>query len=225
MAQPTILKGGNNSVKHASNVYQEAFRQDPVINYMLCNLTESARHEYLCHYFDALLTAAEMNGAIFHQADEWSSCSVLRRPGQRIDNFWTLIPAGILGIIWTLGFGGYRRMIMEFSPMADAAKTRGLKGQTRYYYVFFVGTADRAQGQGLGSALMRELQDVARKDGLPLWLEATTESSRRLYERLGFEIVEQMTLGTGEAAADGSLQKGGEGVPVWGMIWWPRQSS
>jgi hypothetical protein len=66
------------------------------------------------------------------------------------------------------------------------------------------------------------LQDEAWRLELPIWLEATTERSRKLYLSLGFEDVEEVTIGVGEAAADGSMEIGGQGVTLWAMIWWPK---
>ena len=43
----------------------------------------------------------------------------------------------------------------------------------------------------------------------------------RIYEKLGFEIADEMVLGKGKADNDGNLCKGGEGVKIWGMVWWP----
>lgn len=49
------------------------------------------------------------------------------------------------------------------------------------------------QGQGLGTALIRDVQAQAREAGLPLTLQVlkTNPRARRLYERLGFEVVEE----------------------------------
>ncbi|CAM6087000.1 unnamed protein product [Calypogeia fissa] len=70
--------------------------------------------------------------------------------------------------------------------------------------------------------MMREYQARAAEDGLPVWLEATTEKSMRLYLQFGWELVEEMVLGKGKAKADGTLtKKGGEGVKIWAMVWWP----
>lgn len=44
-----------------------------------------------------------------------------------------------------------------------------------------------------------------------------------IYKKEGFEIVEEMILGKGTAGADGEPKKDGEGVTVWGMIWWPER--
>jgi GNAT superfamily N-acetyltransferase len=112
-----------------------------------------------------------------------------------------------------------QRMLVEYTPLADAAKAKGLKGRKQYFYVFFLGTHPDARQKGLASAIMREYQARAAKEGVPLWLEATTAYSMRLYERLGFRIVDEMVLGKGKVDADGLECKGGEGVKIWGMIW------
>jgi GNAT superfamily N-acetyltransferase len=115
-------------------------------------------------------------------------------------------------------------MLSEFTGLSEAAKKKGLKGQKMYYYIFFIATREDQRGKGLSSELIRKCQERARSEGVPAWLEATTENSQRLYARLGFQVVERMVLGKGVAAADGTQCKGGEGVPIWAMVWWPDES-
>jgi len=114
-----------------------------------------------------------------------------------------------------------QRVLFEFTSKTDTAKSRALKSNKKYYYLYFVGTRIDGRKQGLCSALVGELQDIARKDGCPLWLEATTAYSRDIYARLGFEMTEEIVLGQGRVGEDGLRTKGGEGVKVWGMIWRP----
>lgn len=74
---------------------------------------------------------------------------------------------------------------------------------------------------GLGTNLLTHWLSKARSENLPVYLEATTARSHRLYLKLGFKDVEAVRIGKGKAAADGTYEKGGEGVPVWCMIWEP----
>ena len=48
------------------------------------------------------------------------------------------------------------------------------------------GTVPARQGQGLGSTLFRAVLPRLDRDGIPAYLEATTDRNRRLYERHGF---------------------------------------
>ena len=92
------------------SLYVPAFANDPVINYMLCSMpTQSARLAYLPDYFQTLLKAATLNNASFDAIGpdgKYEACAVLMPPGKRVDNTWTLIPAGFLGCLWRLGWNG-----------------------------------------------------------------------------------------------------------------------
>ena len=60
-----------------------------------------------------------------------------------------------------------------------------------HWYLGILGAVPERQGHGLGSALLKVVLDRADRDGVPAYLEATTPQSRRLYERHGFELVEE----------------------------------
>jgi GNAT superfamily N-acetyltransferase len=63
------------------------------------------------------------------------------------------------------------------------------------YYVLVVGVVPELQGRGLGSALMRPTLDHCDEVGLPAYLEASSERSAALYERLGFRCHRELRLG------------------------------
>lgn len=58
--------------------------------------------------------------------------------------------------------------------------------QEPHYYVRTLGVATRFQGRGLGTALLRPTLDRCDRERLPAYLEASSERSAALYERLGF---------------------------------------
>jgi ribosomal protein S18 acetylase RimI-like enzyme len=55
-------------------------------------------------------------------------------------------------------------------------------------YLWMIGVAPERQGQGLGTALIASVLDRCDRDGVPAYLEASNARSRKLYERLGFEL-------------------------------------
>ena len=73
-----------------------------------------------------------------------------------------------------------------------------------HYYVRWVGVRPGLQGQGLGSALMQPTLDRCDAVGLPAYIEASSEGSAALYQRLGF-------------AHRGVLQLPDGGPPIWPM--------
>ncbi|WP_327114818.1 GNAT family N-acetyltransferase [Streptomyces sp. NBC_01341] len=53
-------------------------------------------------------------------------------------------------------------------------------------YLLMIGVSPQRQGEGIGEALMRGVLERCDREGVPAYLEASSERSRRLYERLGF---------------------------------------
>jgi len=56
-----------------------------------------------------------------------------------------------------------------------------------YHYLQFLGVAPGRQGQGIGAALMAPVLERCDREGMRAYLEATSERSKQLYERHGFE--------------------------------------
>ena len=66
-----------------------------------------------------------------------------------------------------------------------------------HYYLPFIGVAPGWQGRGLGSAVMEPILERCDRERMPAYLDATTDRNRALYERLGFRITEEFSLGKG----------------------------
>ena len=73
-----------------------------------------------------------------------------------------------------------------------------------HWYLPVLGVATACQGRGFGAALMRPVLARCDREGTPAYLEASTPRNRALYERHGFEVVEECRY-----AADGP--------PMWRM--------
>jgi predicted GNAT family acetyltransferase len=73
-----------------------------------------------------------------------------------------------------------------------------------HFYVRLVGVRTALQGRGVGSALMQPTLQRADSAGLPTYIEASSERSAALYERLGFRHLDVLELPAG-------------GPPVWLM--------
>lgn len=116
-----------------------------------------------------------------------------------------------------------QRALLEYAPATEHIKVKAFskEEQKNHWYVFIMGTAVDSQRQGLASALIKNMQEQARSDGHPIWLEATTETSLRLYLKHGFENHGEIILGKGKVGRDGLPNKGGEGIVIWSMSWRP----
>lgn len=220
----TVTSGGIERVARACEVYSRAFKTDAVFAYILQHLSDEDRIAFLPHYFEPLMKASAMADGVFDETDDFKSMTVLIPPGKKMDNYFRAITAGLAALMLEVGPRSAYRMMVEWSGKAAAAKKRGLNGHKKFWYVFFVGTEPASQGKGLGARLVLDAMRRAQTDNVPAWIEATSEGSSRLYARCGFELVEIMMLGKGRASPDGKRQAGGEGVPVWAMVWWPKKN-
>lgn len=75
--------------------------------------------------------------------------------------------------------------------------------------------------KGIAGAIIEYVQDRARQDGAPFWLETGSPESRQLYKKHGFKDAGEIILGQGVVGRDGLPKDGGEGIKIWGMIWRP----
>lgn len=84
------------------------FDTDPVVAYMLLDMSLEERLAYLPTYWSTLVQSALMNGAVITEADGWKAASVIIPPGKGIDNIWTLLYAGFLCVLWRIGISGLK---------------------------------------------------------------------------------------------------------------------
>ncbi|GLA38555.1 hypothetical protein AnigIFM63309_005852 [Aspergillus niger] len=79
----------------------------------------------------------------------------------------------------------------RFFSLMDSEKKRVMGGRKEgYFYLDMLGTHPQFNGRGIGSRLLRWGLDRADEKGVPTFL-ASTPAGRPLYEKYGFEAVEE----------------------------------
>jgi GNAT superfamily N-acetyltransferase len=63
-----------------------------------------------------------------------------------------------------------------------------------HWYLLYVAAATARRGTGVGTAVLRPVLDRCDSEGVPAYLEATTDRNRALYRRLGFADMEKLVL-------------------------------
>jgi len=66
-----------------------------------------------------------------------------------------------------------------------------------HWYLSLLATHAKHRHQGLGSALLEPILSQCDEEGLPAYLEATSESNVAFYENAGFSIVQEIKLPRG----------------------------
>lgn len=184
MSTQTIATAQETDLPRVVDTLTAAFLDDPVFNW-LCPDPERRRATY-SGWFSVITHAILPRKSIFTTADG-DGATVWVPPGQPIAD----------------DMEAFASSMMAVSP-ADAERFGTLLGISEEYkpedphwYLFFIGTVPDRQGQGLGSALLRDVLDHCDRDGIPAYLESTCEQNRRLYERHGFTVTAELNLPNG----------------------------
>ncbi len=181
-----------------ATILADAFQADPVVRWIIPDskydqkfFSVDLRHAYLPHRHCWILDDAE-------------GVACWLPPDAKVSGAPVLPLLGVfLPIIVKHGFqcakrgGLLERVFAEHRP------------KKAHYYLHMLGARHDQQGKGVGSALLREGLQVVDKQGMPAYLESSNENNLPLYERFGFKISSEQTLGS-------------DGPKVW-FMWRPAQ--
>lgn len=78
--------------------------------------------------------------------------------------------------------------------------------------------ADKAETAQAVKEAMALYLDRAKKEEVPIFLEASSQESKAEFETWGFKAVEEISVGQGKVDERGWPTSGGAGLKVWGMV-------
>jgi ribosomal protein S18 acetylase RimI-like enzyme len=168
-----------------ARLFAAAFSRDPLFNWLA---RPGARALALQRFFYWLLRERTLpHGETWMRPDGYAAAAWVppyfeAKPASLREEM-SLLPA-----IW--GLTGLPRLARG---AAMAAAMEHAHPKEPYFYLAFIGVAPRFQGSGMGSALLAET--LARVDaaGAPAFLENSNPRNIKLYERLGFRVVHEVT--------------------------------
>jgi GNAT superfamily N-acetyltransferase len=63
-----------------------------------------------------------------------------------------------------------------------------------HFYLQFIGCRQRDQGRGIGAALLKQGTRICDQQSMPAYLESSNPRNLPLYQRHGFEVINEITL-------------------------------
>ena len=193
-----IRKGAAADLPGIGRALAAAFETDPVTAWYWRRRTH--RREHLSAWFSLIARMHFLpHGQVFvaDDGDGIAGCAMWAGPGA-----------------WRFSMRAELRLAREVVPrlglrlpLATVAMRRmeSRHPEEPHWYLSTLGVDPEHQGQGLGSRLMFEILERCDREALPAYLESSTEDSKALYERHGFETRETIHLPLG-------------GPPLW-LMW------
>ncbi|MFZ3500288.1 GNAT family N-acetyltransferase [Streptomyces sp. 5.8] len=191
-----IRQAGRSDRDAVARLLDEAFRSDPVSSWVF----PDPEHRAAVHgkFLGVFVDVALAEGRIDYAVDGSAAALWLRIPAGDPDaeHVEDEVPAKMRAVAdpdnercELVG-----RLTGAVHPMAE-----------EHEYLLMIAVAPGRQGEGLGTELIRPVLERCDREGVPAYLEASSERSKGLYERLGWEF-------TGEAVRlpDGPLM-----WPMW----------
>jgi ribosomal protein S18 acetylase RimI-like enzyme len=166
-----------------------AFAHDPFFGHLAGDGPE--RGERMRVGWMGLLRHASDGLSTTYTTDDHAGAALWHPPGYRGAGF-----IGSLRMMPSLarlagGYGQLRR-ISRAIDLLDAR--RHVHAPGRHFYLSAVGVDPERQGQGIGTALLKPVLEQADAAGIPAYLETAVARNVLLYERLGFDVVQELDL-------------------------------
>ena len=182
-------------------VLVDAFEHDPVYTYTFPDVED--RRRSLALLWDALLRYSLVYGTIYTTpAVEGIACWL--PPGNTEVTMWRNFRTGMPFPRAVAKFGeAPRQRMLELLRHTDDVRRRTIREP--YWYLWVLGVAPAAQGQGIGSRLLAPALEQADRAGVSCYLETETEYNVAFYRKRGFVVSTQKKLPE-------------SGVTFWSMI-------
>ncbi|MEO1521462.1 MAG: GNAT family N-acetyltransferase [Cyanobacteria bacterium J06633_2] len=174
----------------ASEHLSAAFSQDPLISYFLPEDT-AAKQRALKHLSTAFLNFAQLYGHIYTTAGDPKGVAIWLPPEAfqiTLPQLWQAITSGLIAsplyLRWT-------RIVDFMSLVMTESQLHEKLCPEPHWYLGMLGVSPKCQGQGIGGMLLQPVLEEADRAKMPCYLETTTTSAVRFYQRHGFEVVYQ----------------------------------
>jgi GNAT superfamily N-acetyltransferase len=175
-------KATTEDVPRLKTVLAEAFFDDPVLSWLMPD--DRKRLAQLRRYFGIELRHLALARGRVWTTSDLAGAALTLPPGRwRSPLRVTLLEGSAFGL-----------RIARAARMGAAIEWRHVHGP--HYYVRDVGVLPSMQGRGLGRALMKPTLERCEREGLPAYLEASSERNTALYERLGFRVTSVLRVGS-----------------------------
>ncbi|MEM7555478.1 MAG: GNAT family N-acetyltransferase [Cyanobacteria bacterium P01_A01_bin.84] len=179
-----IIRLEETQIKQATETLVDAFGKDPIFEYILPQ-ANSKKHGISRNLWEATLRYSQPLNHIY-TTPEIKGIAAWIPPGKYPLNFLQILQAGFYKVPFLLGFIGLKKFLPLFI-LFDKYHDQDMHQQ--HWYLFALGVSETSQGEGIGSLLIQPILKKADEEGLPCYLETSTEKAVHFYQKNGFKIL------------------------------------
>ena len=189
-AQPTVQRATAQQQDILGAALADAFRDDPVFEFLV-PADAKGREARLMTFFTSMARSYVRRDKHAFVAAEGRGGALWAAPGT-----WRLPPSEIMKET-PASIKAFGRNLPKALRLLGQVEGLHPK-EPNHWYLGYLGTRCDSQGQGIGSAMLREVLGQADDTRTPAYLESSNERNLTLYERHGFRVVEEIkALGVG----------------------------
>jgi ribosomal protein S18 acetylase RimI-like enzyme len=172
-------------IQAASEVLGDAFKDDPVFR-SFAFWNDRKRFGTIEWISRLMLKYARHYNTVYTTTQELKGVSIWIPPGQFPLNDFRLLLLGAYALPFKFRLGKLLQFILLFLKLEELHKANAPQP---HWYLLMLGVHPCYQSRGVGSFLMQPILEKADREGIPCYLETSTEGAVRFYKRHNFEVV------------------------------------
>ena len=185
---PDVREAAEEDHEAAAEALALAFVDDPGWAHLLPD--ERSRAERLLAFFNAEIANLVPEWRRIWVTGDGSGAAIWAPPGRwRVPFSRTMRPSAQMAKVF-----GTRLPLATWTLLRIEGRH---PSSPEHWYLHYLGVEPRCQGRGLGGALLAPVLAACDREAIPAHLEASTERSRMLYERNGFDLTDSFNLPLG----------------------------
>lgn len=188
MPEPLVRRATEAEIPAMAAVLARAFARDPFFSYLAGDAPE--RNLRMRMGWAGILRHASAGLRETWTTNDVAGVAIWLPPGRGASSFLDslrMVPA-------LARLTGWRRLREVSATTELLEERRRTHVPAPHWYLSALGVDPERQRQGIGSALLQLVLDRADADGTPAYLETATARNVLLYERHGFDVVEELIL-------------------------------
>ena len=184
----TVRRATFDDIPAMAGTLARAFARDPFYSFLAGNAPE--RSQRMRDGWSGILRFGSARLAETYTTDDHAGVALWIPPGHNgpslLESIRLLRPVARLA--------GWRRLRTVSTAIQALEARHRHHAPVPHFYLSVLGVEPARQGEGVGTALMEPVLARCDRDRIPAYLETATGRNVLLYERLGFDVVEELTL-------------------------------